>query len=74
MKKVCEARREDILYMKYRRIWSQVDEDECWEKTGKKLVSVKWVDTNKGSVEVATIRCRLCAWDFKTKGDKDLED
>ena len=72
--KVREGRREEICYMKQRSIWDEVDVKNCWEKTGKGPLTVKWVDTNKGSDEVPIIRCRLVARDFKTKGDKDRED
>ena len=74
LKEVLNGRREEIGYMKQRSIWSEVDENECWAKTGKKHVSVKWVDTNKGTCEAPIIRCRLVARDFKVKGDKDRED
>ena len=55
-------------------IWAEVDRDESYSKTGKKPVSVKWVDTNKGSDEVPVIRSRLVARDFREKGDKDRHD
>ena len=51
-----------------------MDVNDCWEKTGKRPVTVKWVDTDKGSEEAPNIRCRLVARDFRTKGEKDRED
>lgn len=72
--KVREGRREEICYMKQRNIWSAVDVKDCWKTTGKGPITVKWVDTNKGSDQAPIIRCRLVAWDFKTKGEKDRED
>jgi hypothetical protein len=74
LKTVREARREEVCYMQQRSIWSEVDVRECWAKTGKKPVSVKWVDTNKGTDEAPKVRCRLVARDFKVKGEKDRED
>ena len=43
---------------------------ECWDKTGKAPVSVRWVDVRKGSGEV---RSRLVARDFKA-GEKGRDD
>jgi hypothetical protein len=68
------ARREEVDFMMGRHIWTEVPEGECWSKTGKAPVSVRWVDVNKGSQESPEIRCRLVARDFKGKRDKDRED
>ncbi len=69
-KQVKVARKEEIGYMeKERKTWSLKPIDECWEKTGKAPVSVRWVDIWK-AVEV---RSRLVARDFKG-GDKDRDD
>jgi hypothetical protein len=69
--KVKEARSEEVEYMKNRGIWKEVPAQECWDRTGRAPVSVKWVDTMKlGGV----IRSRLVARDFKTKGEKERED
>jgi hypothetical protein len=69
--KVREARSEEIEFMKSRCIWKEVPTQECWEKSGKAPVTVKWVDTEKlGGV----VRSRLVARDFKTKGEKERED
>ena len=65
LSKVREARQEEIEYMKLKGIWAEVDRDESYSKTGKKPVSVRWVDMNKGSDEVP---------DFREKGDKDRQD
>lgn len=71
LSKVKEARSEEVEYMKNREIWREVPLQECWDRTGRAPVSVKWVDTKKlGGV----IRSRLVARDFKTKGEKDRED
>ena len=71
---VRKGRSEEIGCMKGRRIWSVKDTGECWERTGRKPVSVKWVDTDKGSAGKVEVRCRLVARDFKVKGEKDRED
>ena len=63
------ARKEEIGYMQSRSIWSVKPISDCWEKTGKAPVSVRWVDVQKAE----GVRSRLVARDFKG-GDKDRDD
>ena len=46
---------------------------ECFAKTGKPPVSVRWVRTNKAHPVGTDIRCRLVARDFKA-GEKGRDD
>ena len=69
-KEVSAARGEEVGFMERRRIWSVRPVRECWDETGKAPVSVRWVDTRKGSGEV---RCRLVATDCKG-GEKGRDD
>ena len=48
IEKVKAARAEEISYMEGQGIWTVRPVTECWEKTGRKPVSVRWVDTDKG--------------------------
>ena len=41
-----------------------VDVGECWTKTGKRPIAVRWVDVHKGG---GVHRSRLVAKDFKPK-------
>jgi hypothetical protein len=59
-----KARKEEIDFMTKRKIWSETSVAECWEKTGKAPVTVRWVDVNKGSSEKPAVRCRLVARDL----------
>jgi len=70
---VKDARHEEVGYMQGRHIWTVTSVSECWEKTGKAPVSVRWVDTNKGGPGEMNVRCRLVARHFKG-GDKDRDD
>ena len=74
LQKVVEARMEEVEYMIKKNVWKEVSVDECWNKTGKEPVTVKWVDTEKGSGADARVRSRLVARDFRKKGDNDRED
>ena len=69
-KKVREARMEEEGYMKRKLLWDEVPWSDA---SGHRIVSVKWVDTNKGTEENPEIRCRLVARALRG-GDKDKED
>ena len=71
--KVNAARSEEVGFMKERNIWTLKPIQECWDKTGKPPVSVRWVDTNKGDQKCIIMRSRLVARDFKG-GDKGRGD
>ena len=58
---VREARKQEVGYMGQRGIWKVVPLAESWKNTGKAPVSVRWVDTNKGTPEEITVRSRLVA-------------
>ena len=81
MSDVNKARKEEVGYMQQNRkhpdgmkgIWSLKPISECRNKTGADPVSVRWVDTNKGTVNDPFVRCRLVARDFKGN-DKDRDD
>jgi hypothetical protein len=72
-KLVKEARNEEVKYMVDRGMWALRPVKQCWGKLGKAPVSVKWVDTNKGTSEDMLVRSRLVARDFKG-ADKDRDD
>ena len=74
LKDVRIGREEEVKYMMARGIWKEVDVDEAWAKTGKGPVSVRWVDTDKGTEGKPNVRCRLVARDFKSKDNRDRED
>ena len=74
LKDIRIGRSEEVTYMKARNIWKEVDVDEAWAKTGRGPVSVRWVDTDKGTEGMPNIRCRLVARDFKSKDGRDRED
>ena len=45
--KVKEGRKEELTFMDKRGIWTIKPTKECWEVTGAKPVSVRWVDTDE---------------------------
>ena len=73
-KLVAAAEREELDFMEEIGVDDECDERECWERTGKTPTSSKFVRVNKGSRQHPDIRARLCARDFKLKGEGDRED
>ena len=67
---VRKARMEEVGYMQKERLWDVVPRQKA---DGQRVVSVKWVDTNKGTDDKPEVRCRLVARDFKGP-EKDRED
>ena len=74
IEKVKAARAEEMSSMKGK-VFKIVKRQESFERTGKRPVSTKWVDTDKshGQGEM-NVRSRWVARDFKTKGERDRED
>ena len=65
-----KVRDKDGRGWKRKLLWDEVSRSDV---SGHRIVSVKWVDTNKGTEEKPEIRCRLVARDFRG-ADKDRED
>ena len=71
MAKVREARMEEVTFMRKEHLWDAVPRSQA---DGHRIVSVRWVDTNKGTADKPEIRSRLVARDFNGGWDKDRED
>ena len=70
-RKVHEARMEEVTFMRKENLWDAVPRSQA---AGHRVVSVRWVDTNKGTEDKPEIRSRLVARDFNGGWDKDRED
>ena len=69
-KKVQEAREEELRELE-RRVYGKVSVEECWEKTGKDPIGVRWVDVRK---PCGRYRSRLVAKDFRPRSRRnDIE-
>jgi hypothetical protein len=66
---VMRAEAEELEYMVHLGVGDEVDEQECWDKTGKAPTTTKFVRTNKGTTVEPDVRARLCGRDFKPKGE-----
>ena len=67
---VRRAREEDMKEFNKHGVYVKVPLRECFERTGKKPIGVKWVDINKGDEEKPEYRSRLVAKEIKKKGQK----
>ena len=63
---VRKARKEEIRYFKEMNVYKKVPLAECWAKTGKAPIGVRWVDVNKGDSKNKNYRSRLVAKEYKT--------
>ena len=61
------ARGEELAWVHAREVYEEVDEDMCWSETGRAPISLRWVDTNKGTEELPRIRSRLVVRELKVK-------
>ena len=66
VKKVREARREEIVYFRSMKVYDKVPRAKCLAETGKPPIGVRWVDINKGDSLSPNYRSRLVAMEFKT--------
>ena len=67
---VRDARMEEMRFVKKLPVYQERDVQECWEKTGRRPISTRWVDTRKGS----GVRSRWVARDFKPAGEAKRDD
>ena len=59
-----------MQYIAKMRVYDYASVEECYEKTRRAPISVRWVDTNKTADEQnPNVRSRLVAQEFKNGGD-----
>lgn len=58
---VREARAKEVEYVRSMGLWIKKPVKECWDKSGRPPVTVRWADTNKGDDKSPKIRSRLVA-------------
>ncbi|MDA8583876.1 reverse transcriptase domain-containing protein, partial [bacterium] len=69
---VRKARREEMQYVHKHKVYVKCPVDECWSKTGRPPIRVRWVDTNKGTASEPNYRSRLVAMQFNTHAQPEL--
>ena len=63
-----QTRREEVHYIKKMKLYNNVPVEECWNKTSKTPIQVRWIDVNKGDSTHPNYRSRLVAKEIKEDG------
>ena len=71
-KEVKRARAEEVEYVRKMKLYTKVPIDECYKKTGKAPITVRWIDINKGDKLNPNYRSRLVAREINTHKRDDL--
>ena len=61
------ARRKELEYFKSKGVWEMRSINEARMKMGRRPISVRWVETNKGDDEHPNIRSRLVAREIRAR-------
>ena len=69
---VREARKEEMKEFEKHKVYVKVPIAQCWARTGKKPIGVRWVDINKGDETKPKYRSRLVAMEFNSGKREDL--
>ena len=69
---VKRARGEEISEVHKHKVYVKVPITECWDRTGKAPIKVRWIDINEGDKVYPDYRSRIVAKDFKNDKRKDL--
>ena len=51
---VVKSRKEDVKFFRDRRVHTKVPRQQCYGRTGKAPIPVRWVDHNKGDKKYPT--------------------
>ena len=65
-RQVKRARQEEIDYVHKMKLYEKVPKSECYRKTGKAPITLRWIDINKGDHNSPNYRSRLVAREINT--------
>ena len=69
---VIKARSDEIHEFRSHNVYTKVPIKECYDKTGKGPIGGKWIDINKGDVDLPDYRSRYVAKEIKRDNRMDL--
>ena len=69
---VMVARQKELKYFLAKEVWMKRPRSEAYRNTGKRPMSVKWVDVNKGDDLSPNYRSRLVARDIRLPGEQAI--
>ena len=64
---VKQAREDEMSEVRKHRVYTKVPISECWDKTGKAPIAVRWIDINKGDRVHPDYRSRLVVKEIRIK-------
>ena len=62
---VLEARRQELAWIHKAEVYTKRSLEECYERTGKAPITLKWIDRNKGDTVKPNYRSRLVVREIK---------
>ena len=62
------ARQKELQYFESKHVWQISTVAEALKATGRRPISVRWVDVNKGDDETPNVRSRLVAREIRAPG------
>ena len=71
---VAKGRAAEMEFMRGLRVWTYATISACLQATGRKPISVGWVDINKGDRDNLNVRCRLTVQETKRQTTLDSSD
>ena len=71
---VAQGRAAEMGFMRGLTVWTYDTVSSCLRKTGRKPISVGWVDINKGDNDNPNVRCRLTVQETKRQTTLDSSD
>ena len=66
------ARAKELRYFEEKRVWTKRHREEALRVTGKRPITVKWIDVNKGDDEFPNYRSRLVAREIRRAGEDPI--
>ena len=63
------ARAIEMKYFDDKKVWEKRPHGEAFQRTGKRPITVKWIDVNKGDDEAPNYRSRLVAREIRKAGE-----
>jgi hypothetical protein len=67
-----KARELEMEYFNSKKVWAKRPYAEAMAKMGKKPISVRWIDTNKGDEDTPNYRSRLVAREIRKHGENPI--
>ncbi len=66
------ARKKELEYFDHKQVWRKRPRAEALAKTGKRPISVRWIDVNKGDDDAPNYRSRLVAREIRKPGEDPI--